>query len=74
MYAHVGVVVSQEGPAEWLCTLVGREICDFLAGEDNHVLDLVQYPYMGMDWRGCPNILFTIDEPTYERGNIIIMF
>jgi hypothetical protein len=59
---------------ELLCTPVGRDVCDFLAREDNLVLDIVQYPYVGMDWRGCPNILFTTIEPPDERGNIIVMF
>jgi hypothetical protein len=53
---------------------IDREICDFLAQEENFVLNVVQYPYVGMDWRGCPNILFTTDEPPDDRGNIIIMF
>jgi len=57
-----------------LCTLIDREICDFLAQEENFVLNVVQYPYVGMDWRGCANILFTTDEPLDDRGNIFIMF
>jgi hypothetical protein len=37
-------------------TLVGRDACDLLANEGNPVLDIVEYLYVGMDWRGCPNI------------------
>jgi hypothetical protein len=70
VYVYVAVVVVKEGS----CTPIGREICDFFVGENNIVIDLVQYSYAGMDWRGCSNILFTIDEPTYDRGNIIVMF
>ena len=66
-----GKLFSKRGPPKWPCILVNREICDFLAKEDNIILDLV---YVGMDWRGFPNILFTIVEPLDERGNIIIMF
>jgi hypothetical protein len=64
----------KKGQLEFPITPVGRDVCDLLAREDNPVLDIVQYPYMGMDWRGCPNILFTTVEPPDERGNIIIMF
>jgi hypothetical protein len=46
----------------------------FFARQENLVLDLVQYPYMGMDWRGCPNILFIQYEPPYDRGDIVVMF
>jgi hypothetical protein len=35
---------------------VGREVCDLLPSEDNLVLNIAEYSYMGMDWRGCPNI------------------
>jgi hypothetical protein len=58
----------------WSCTLIDREIYDFLGQEENFVLNVVQYLYVGMDWRGRPNILFTTDEPLDDRGNIFIMF
>ena len=47
---------------------------EMLAREDDHALDMVPYPYVGMDWRGCPEIFFTPDEPPHERGNINVMF
>jgi hypothetical protein len=58
---------------DWPCTPVGREVCDFLVGEENIVLYVVQYLYTGMYWRGYPNILFTTIEPFDERDNIIVM-
>jgi hypothetical protein len=65
---HVG------GQLKFPISPVSRDVCDLLASEDNHVLDIVQYLYVGMDWRQCPNIGFIVAEPPKERGNIIIMF
>ena len=75
MYAHMGAIASQDGQLEWLCSAVGKYVCDLLASKDNHdVLYLVLYPYAGMDQRGCVNIQCTWDEPPDDRGNIILMF
>jgi hypothetical protein len=74
LHMHIwGGFFPKRGPPNWSCTTVSREVCDFLAREENHVLNLVQYPYMGMDWRGSFNILFTIVKPPDERGNIIFV-
>ena len=35
---------------------------------------MVPCPYARLDWRGCPNILFTPNEPLDDRGNITILF
>jgi hypothetical protein len=51
-----GKLIPKKGQLEFPISLVGRDVCDLLASEDNHVLDIVQYLYVGMDWRGCPNI------------------
>jgi hypothetical protein len=57
MYVHVGAIDSQEGTMhEYLITLVGRAVIDLLSSEDDNVLDIVEYLYVGIDWRGCPNI------------------
>jgi hypothetical protein len=58
-----GKFLPKRGPLYWSRTLVEREVCDFFVGEDNIFIDVVQYPYMGMDWRRFPNILFTTIEP-----------
>ena len=47
---------------------------EILANEDDHALDMLPYPYVGLDQRGSPEILFTLDVPTDERGNINVMF
>jgi hypothetical protein len=76
-YAHLcmwGKLLSNRGQSELSCTPVDREVCDFLDGENNLVLNLLQYSYLRTDQRGCPNILFTTTKPLYERYNIIIMF
>lgn len=46
---------------------------DLLASEDEQSLDMVLYPYAGLDWVGSSNILFTLDETRDARGNIIVM-
>jgi hypothetical protein len=51
-----GKLIPKRGQSEFLITLVGREVFDLLSSEDDNVLDIVEYPYVGIDWRGCPNI------------------
>jgi hypothetical protein len=34
---------------EYPCRPVSSKVLDLLASEDDHILDLVQYPYVGMD-------------------------
>ena len=53
---------------------MGKEVFDLFSSEENPVLDIEEYLYAGMDWKGCPNIQFIVEEPPDERGNIIIMF
>ena len=69
-----GNLLPKTSHLEWPCSLVGKEICDFLAGVDNPILELVLYPYVGMHWRECANIHFTKDETLDDRGNIIFTF
>ena len=66
--------MSKRGQSEYLITPMGREVIDLLSSEDNNFLDIIEHLYAGIDRRGCPNIQFTTEEPTYERGNIIVMF
>ena len=47
---------------------------ELLASVDEHPFIMVPYPYAGLDWRGCANILFTADEPPDDRGNIIVLY
>ena len=47
---------------------------DMLGSEDPPNLDMVPYTYSSFDWRGCPRILFTQDEPTDDRGKFSVMF
>ena len=53
----LGKLFPERDQLEWSCSVVKKDICDFLASEDDHdILDLVLYPYVGMDWKGCANI------------------
>ena len=63
------------GQLEWPCSLVGREVYDFLAIVDHPVvLEILLYLYVGMDCRACANIHFTKDEPPDDRDNIMFIF
>jgi hypothetical protein len=44
------------------------------ASEENHMFIMVMYHYVGLDWRGCLNILFTPSKTTNPRDNITIFF
>jgi len=45
-----------------------------LGSEVDHMFIMVLCHYMGLDWRGCSNILFTPDEPPNDIGNISVLF
>jgi hypothetical protein len=51
-----GHMIPKRGQYEFPIYPFDREECDLLASEDNSVLDIEEYPYEEMDWRGCPNI------------------
>ena len=52
-----------------------HDALDLLASVDGlHPFILVPCPYAGLDWRGCPNILFIDDEPPNDRGSITVLF
>ena len=47
---------------------------EFLASVDENPFIIAPCPYVGLDWRGCANILFTADELPDDRGNITVLF
>ena len=54
---------------------ISHDSLDLLASVDGlHPFILVPCPYVGLDLRGCSNILFTAYEPPDDRGNIIVLF
>ena len=54
---------------------ISHDALELLASVDElHPFIMVPCPYVGLDWRGCANILFTDDEPQDDRGNITILF
>lgn len=69
-----GKLLPKKVQPKFPCTSFGREICDFLVGEDDTIIDIIQYPYADLDWRECQNILFTQDEQRDDRATIILMF
>ena len=50
------------------------KVINMMGCEDPPRLNIFPYPYATLDWRGCPNILFTQDEPTGDRGKFNVMF
>ena len=68
-----GQMLHKIGHPEFPVIITSKGL-NLLANKDDHTLELVSYPYVGLDWRGCPNLFFTQDELPYERGNINIMF
>ena len=54
---------------------ISHDSLDLLASVGGlHRFIMVPCPYVGLDWRGFPNTLFTPDEMPYDRGNIIVLF
>jgi hypothetical protein len=45
-----------------------------LGSATDHMFVMVSCPYAGLYWQGCQKILFTIDEPPNNRGNISVLF
>ena len=54
---------------------MSHDALELLASVDEpHPFIMVPCPYVGLHWQGCPNILFTDDEPPDDRGKITILF
>ena len=68
-----GHMVSKRGQSVFPAMII-IEVVEMIASDEDHALDLLPYPYIGLDWRACPNIFFTQDKPPNERGNISVMF
>lgn len=45
-----------------------------LASEFDHVFILLLFPYVGIDQKQCPNIVFTLVMPPDDIGNISVSF
>jgi hypothetical protein len=44
-------------------TRIFTDALGLLASEVDHMSVMVSCTYVWLDWKGCMNILFTIDEP-----------
>ena len=54
---------------------ISHDSLDLLASVSRlHPFIMIPCPYVGLDWRGFSNILFTPDEPPDDRGNITVLF
>ena len=66
-------MIPKRGKPDFLARITA-DVIKMLGSEDPPTLDMVPYPYAKLDWRKCPNILFTQDEPANDRGKFNIMF
>ena len=64
-----GQMMPKRGKTEFSAR-ISHDALEFLASVDDHPFVMVPCPYVGLDWRGCANILFTDDELPDDRGNI----
>jgi hypothetical protein len=55
-------------------TKISPYVLGIIGSATNHMFFMVLCPYTYLDWRGCSNILFTLNEPQYDRGNISVLF
>ena len=54
---------------------ISHDTLDLLASVDElHPFIMVPCPYVGLEWRGCANILFIDDELPDDKGNINVFF
>ena len=53
---------------------ISDDALELLASVDENPFIMVPFPYAGLDWRGCANILLTTDEPLDDRVNITVLF
>jgi len=68
-----GVMMPKRGQLEFLAR-ISIDALWILPSEVDHMFTMVSCPYMGLDCKGCPNILFIAYEPRYHRGNIFVLF
>ena len=56
-----GQMMPKRGETEFSVRL-SHDALELLSSVNEHSFIIVPCPYAGLDWRGCPNILFTVDE------------
>ena len=68
-----GQMMPKRGESDFFAR-ISHDALEFLSSVDDHTFVLMPCPYVGLDWRGCSNILFTQDELPDARGNISVFF
>jgi hypothetical protein len=69
----LGEMMPKRGQPKFLARIF-PDALGLLGNAVDHIFVMVSCPYVGLDWRGCLNILFTPDDPPDDRGNISILF
>jgi hypothetical protein len=64
-----GEMIPNSGMHDFLASILTKEL-DLLSSEGDHISVMFLHPYVGIDWRGYLNILFTMNEPPDDRGKI----
>ena len=69
-----GQMMPKRGETMFLAK-ISHDTLELLASVDElHPFIMVPFPYAGLDWQGCANILFTDYEPPDDRSDITILF
>lgn len=69
----LGQMMPKRDLPEYLARISAKALV-LLTSEDDHAFVALNFPYVGIDWRQCPNILFTAAEPLNDKGNINVLF
>lgn len=68
-----GEMIPKRAQPKYLAR-ISPEALQLLASEADHMFIMVSCTYAGMDWKQCPNILFTEAKPADGRVNINVFF
>ena len=68
-----GQMMPKRGETEFSAR-ISHDALEWLAIVEYYPFIMVPYPYAGLDWQGCANILFTDDESSDDIGDIIVLF
>ena len=68
-----GQMINKRGES-YFSVRISHDALELLSSVHDHTFILVPCPYAGLDWRGCAKILFIVDEPPDDRGNMSVFF
>lgn len=66
-----GQMIPERGLSEYPTKIFTKALV-LLASEDDSAHFVLEFPYVGIDWRQFPNILFIVTNPLNDRGHISV--